>query len=183
MRRAKEFSEELRKTARILKANNYLMVCSNQIRESMESVGYKYKSPGGQAIGFYSSVRLRAVKTDKIQKKKTIHGTEAKKVQGVRTEFEVFKNSVWKPYRKAYVTIDFDYGVDDIRENLQFIKDYNSFNYYTLDGQKLDPKGGLDASVRMIEEDDLEMQLKEEVIDLWEYVESKFKVERKKKQR
>ena len=36
MRRAKEFSEELRKTCRILKQNNFLMVCSNQVRINVD---------------------------------------------------------------------------------------------------------------------------------------------------
>ena len=61
MRRAKEFSEELRKTCRIITQQNVLMVCSNQIRQNLDAgpFGMKYKSPGGEAIGFYSSLRLR----------------------------------------------------------------------------------------------------------------------------
>jgi len=51
MRRAKEFSEELRKTCRVLSKNNYLMVCSNQIRQNLDAgpYGQRYKSPGGEA--------------------------------------------------------------------------------------------------------------------------------------
>lgn len=179
MRRAKEFSEELRKTCRILKQNNYLMVCSNQIRENTDMIGYKYKSPGGQAIGFYSSLRLRAIKTDKIKKVKSTKGKDVERIIGVTTEFEVFKSSVWKPYRTAPVTILFDYGIDDIRGNLQFIKDYTSNDIYTVLGKSLDKS--LDKSIRIVEHEELESKLKFEVIELWNEVEKKFDSNRKRK--
>jgi hypothetical protein len=102
------------------------MVASNQVRENQDAgkYGVKYKSTGGFAIGFYASLRLRASNPEKIKIKEKIAGKEVTRVVGVRTEFEVFKSSIWKPYRTAPVTILFDYGIDDVRENLQFIKDF-----------------------------------------------------------
>ncbi|KKK92006.1 hypothetical protein LCGC14_2707230, partial [marine sediment metagenome] len=79
MRRAKEFSEELRKTCRILAKNNYLMVCSNQIRQTMNEFGPKYKSPGGEAVGFYSSLRLRTEIAKKISRTIKLAGKEVKR--------------------------------------------------------------------------------------------------------
>ena len=181
MRRAKEFSEELRRTCRILTEKNYLMVCSNQVRESGEMFGQKYKSPGGMAIGFYSSLRIRAIQSSKITEKKSIKGKEVKRVVGVTTEFEIYKSSIWKPYRTAPVSILFDYGIDDIRQNLQFIKDYTDNNIYTVNGLNLDKS--LNKSVSMVEGQVLEKQLKNEVIDLWEDIEKKFNSERKSKER
>jgi len=130
MRRAKEFSEELRKTCRILTNNNYLMVCSNQVRQNLDAgpYGQRYISPGGEAIGFYSSLRLRCFSPRKIKIKKTIHGKEYDRIIGVETQIEVFKSSIWKPYHVAPVTIIFDYGIDDVRQNLQFI--YNLLRLY-----------------------------------------------------
>lgn len=181
MRRAKEFSEELRKTARILVQKNMLMVCSNQIRESGESYGPKYKSPGGQAIGFYSSLRLRANQPEKIWEKTRIAGKEIKRVVGVKTEIEVFKSSVWKPFRSAPVYILFDYGIDDIRANLQFIKDFTKNTTYTVNGDNLGVS--LDGAVLSIEKTEREEELKEATIDLWEEIESKFDSVRKPKKR
>lgn len=180
-RRAKEFSEQLRKTARIIKSKNLLMVCSNQIRQTMNSFGPKYTSPGGEAIGFYSSVRLQFNNAQKVWKEKNTKGKKIKKVVGVETQIDVAKNSTWKPYRSAPIYIDYDYGIDDIRTNLQFIKDYTSHKTYTLDGQSLHNE--MDRAIRIIEKDDLEEQLKEEVIDLWEEIERKFVSNRKKKKR
>jgi len=181
MRRAKEFSEELRKTCRILAKNNYLMICSNQVRVNVDASPYaqKYSSPGGEAIGFYSSLRLRTLKPEKIKDKITFSGKEVTRIIGVEAQIEVFKSSIWKPYRSAPVTILFDYGIDDIRQNLQFIKDYSRNKVYTLDGQTL--SNSMEESIRMIENGNLEKQLKEEVITLWEVIESKFEKERKLK--
>lgn len=181
MRRAKEFSEQLRKTCRVLVQKNLLLVCSNQIRESMNSIGPKYKSPGGEAIGFYSSLRLRLRIEKKIIVKKTIGGKEVKRIRGVVIEVEVFKSSIWEPYRTATITIDFRYGIDDIRENLQFIKNYKGLSHYAINDEKLN--ASMDKSIQLVETGNLEEKLRKEVIDLWEAIEAKFHVERKPKKR
>lgn len=181
MRRAKEFSEQLRKTCRIIAEKNYLMCCSNQVRVNIDAgpYGQKYTTPGGVAFEFYSSLRLRFLKPEKIKEKKMIHGKEVQRVIGVEVLIEVAKSSIWKPYRSAPVTILFDYGVDDIRQNLQFIKDFSKQSIYTLGGEGL--AKSLNDSIKIIEEDKLETVLKEEVIDLWERIERQFDSDRKPK--
>jgi len=180
MRRAKEFSEELRKTCRILALKNYLMVCSNQVRVNIDPRSFqKYTTPGGESVGFYSSLRLRFNKPEKITNKIKVAGKEVKRVSGVKVEIEVFKSSIWKPFHTAPVTILFDYGIDNIKDCLQFIKDYTSNNVYTLGGNKLSVS--MDEAVEIVEVGDLEPKVKEETISLWEEIESKFKIERKAK--
>jgi len=205
MRRAKEFSEELRKTCRILTRKKLLMVCSNQVRQNLDAgqFGQKYISPGGEAIGFYSSLRLRTFKPEKIKKKVKFAGKDVMREVGVNVQIEVFKSSVWKPYRKAPLTIIFDYGIDDIRQNLQFIKDYTTppepeepeepeteeqdkkkkkkVTPYIINGRKLNIS--MDKSIQIIERDGLEKELRNQVIDLWEDIESKFDSVRKNKKR
>lgn len=182
MRRAKEFSEGLRKTCRIIKNNNYLMIGSNQIRETVNATyGKRTHSPGGKALAFYASLRIEAGETRKISDSVTVAGKEVKKVIGVRTEFEVVKSSIWKPFRKAWVTIIFDYGVDDIRECLQFIKDYTSNKTYTVNGETL--SNSMDEAIAKVEKQGLQKELKEEVIDLWEDIEARFESTRTKKVR
>lgn len=183
MRRAKEFSEELRKICRIITQKNLLMVCSNQVRVNTDAgpYGQKYTTPGGEAVGFYSSLRLRFSRPEKITVKERIAGKEVSRVVGVETDIEVFKSSIWSPYRKAPVIIRFDYGIDDIRANLQFIKEHTKNTIYTVNDEKLDIS--LDKSIRMIERQGLESDLKEQTINLWEEIEDKFKTVRKKKMR
>ena len=181
MRRAKEFSEELRKTCRIITQQNVLMVCSNQIRQNLDAgpFGMKYKSPGGEAIGFYSSLRSRFGRPRKIKEKKKIRSKEHERVVGVHTEIEVFKSSVWKPYRTAEVYILFEYGIDDIRANLRFLKQNMGSTVYTIKDLKLDRS--LKRSIQIVEEENLEQELRNAVIELWNEIEEGFQEKRKPK--
>ncbi len=180
-RRAKEFSEELRKTCRLLKQKNYLMVCSNQIRQNMDAgpYGQKYRAPGGMAMEFYSSLRLRTKINEKIKEKRTIAGKEVTRIVGVEIEVEVVKSSIWKPYRTAPVTILFDYGIDDIRQNLQFIKESTKATTYMLGGENIGRS--LTDAIKFVEDERVEYVLRDEVITLWEEIESKFESDRKPK--
>jgi protein RecA len=183
MRRAKELSEELRKTCRILTDKNYLMVCSNQVRINVDGGQYapKYVTPGGEAVGFYSSLRLRTFKPELIKSKIKVANKEVTRIIGVTTLIEVFKSSIWKPYRIAPVTILFDYGIDDVRENLQFVKDYTKNTVYTLNGENL--SNSMEEAIHIVEAEGLTRKLKQETIMLWEEIEKKFKTVRKPKMR
>jgi recombination protein RecA len=183
MRRAKEFSEGLRKHARIIKQKNLLFVCSNQVRTNQDAgpYGQKHISPGGEAIAFYSSVRLRTFNPKKLKKKTKVAGKTIERVVGVETMIDVYKNSVAAPYGKAPVYILFDYGIDDVRANLQFIKEYSKNTVYTCAEQSL--SNSMEEAIEMVEEQGLEDELKQEVIELWHAIERKFKNKRKRKKR
>lgn len=180
MRRAKEFSEQLRLTCRKLVEHNILMVCSNQIRQNLDAgpYGQKYKSPGGEAIAFYSSVRLRTAQKEKIKRKRKVRGKDHELITGVEVEVEVFKNSVWAPYHKAPVFIGFDYGIDDVKANLDYLKTNTGAQDYQVEGQPL--SNALDKAAELVEEQKLERKLKREVIELWKEIESAFESKRTK---
>jgi len=181
-RRAKEFSEQLRKTCRIIKQKNYIMACSNQLRMKMNTTKYeeKYTTPGGEAVKFYASIRLKFSTPEKLDDTIKVAGKEIKKIIGIKTMVEAVK-TVDEPYRKAPLYIIYGYGIDDIRANLQYIKDYTSNTVYQVGDIVLDKS--MEESIAMVEEQDLVLELKNEVIDLWEAIEAKFKTERKPKMR
>jgi len=183
MRRAKEFSEQCRKTTRIIPKKNYLMCCSNQIRQNPNAgpYGQKYVTPGGESIAFYSSLRLRFSSGSKIKKELKLHGKKVTRIIGIETIVEVFKSSIWKPYHTAPLNIVFDYGIDDIRANLKFLKSNTTATTYVLGDENLGKS--IEDAIAAIEKGGLEHELKEAVIDLWESIELKFEVSRKKKKR
>jgi len=180
-RRAKEFSEQLRRTCRVIKEKNYLMVCSNQVREVIGATQYqaKTKTTGGLAISFYSSLRLQFSNPKKITEEIKVAGKVVTRVVGIKVNVDVFKNSVWSPYRTAPLTINFQYGIDDVKENLQYIKDYTDNKTYTCNGVNVG--NSMELAIRNIEHDNLENDLRENVISLWEEIEDKFKQQRKLK--
>ncbi len=180
-RRAKEFSEKLRMVCRGFVEHNILMVCSNQVRQNINAGPFeqKYYSPGGEAIGFYSSVRLRCSLRERTKKTRKIRGQEHSSVIGVKIEVQVFKNSIWAPYHTAPVHIRFDYGIDDVSANLQYIKTNTKQTKYGLGD--LDLYSSLEKSAGAVEDDKLEGQLRQEVIQLWNEIEDAFSTDRKKR--
>jgi len=181
MRRAKEFSEELRKTCRVIANKNYLLVCSNQIRQTMTSYGERFKSPGGEAIAFYSSVRLRVETPSKVKNKIKIGKNDVEKTVAMMTNITVYKSSVGEPYHKVPVFIDLAYGVDDIRANLQYLKEITGNTVYAI-GDNILHKS-VNQAIMMVEEGELERDLRNEVINTWVSIQESFRMKRKDKVR
>jgi RecA/RadA recombinase len=186
MRRAKEFSQELRKHARKINKNNWVMACSNQVRQG----DYGDITPGGKAVEFYASLRISVNQREKLFKERQYAWTDTdgkkrkgkaiKKAFGIKSWCIVTKSSIDKPYREVPIYIIFDYGIDDIRGNLQWMKDTLGLSTYRAvdkDYQRMD------LAIKYIEENDLEDELREEVIKLWDEVEKNFSEKRKKKSR
>lgn len=185
-RRAKEFSEGLRKTCRKVANEDILMVCTNQIRQG--DIGYV--TPGGMGIPFYASLRvkLKYGKPQQIVKKKKLNLSddpeadpkEVQKVVGVKTEFELVKNSVDDPFEKGFFFIIFGYGVDDIRTNLQYMKEKKGESTYDAINRRFQ---GLDDAALHIEDNDLEKELRDRVVDMWYRIQKEFRTTRKPKVR
>ena len=131
MRRAKEFSEGLRKTGRVLADGGYRsLVCSNQLRTGDSGTF----TPGGKGIPYWSSIRIQILTARQLNKNKenfilqTVKvgskNKEVQEVKGINCVAKIVKNSKDDPYREAPFSIVFGYGLDDIRSNLQWYKDY-----------------------------------------------------------
>ena len=178
MRRGKEFSQGLRKTCRLIANNNWLIACSNQLR----SGPHGDFTPGGNAVPYYSSVRIRVREkgpitlTRKIGSKKR----EVEKSIGILSSCFIKKSTVDDPYREAPIYIVFGYGIDDIRGNLQWYKDMTGETTYDCVNKNY---ARMNDAIRYIEDNDLQDELKEKVIDLWEEIENKFLISRKTKSR
>ena len=172
MRRAKEFSQECRKTCRIIKNNNFLMVCSNQMRATGNTFGPSEAATGGNAIPYYSCLRIgisvkerltRDIEFDtgrKDEKGKTITNT-VKKFYGIEAEAFIAKSSVGMPYGTALLYILGQYGIDDVRANLVWYKQATKSTTYFAGGR------GLEEAIAFVERDGKAKELREAVIDLW----------------
>lgn len=176
-RKAKELSEGCRKTARLIAHNNKLVLFTNQERDG----DYGPTTPGGHAIPYHCSLRLRVSRKGRIDKEKKLEsGKVVSKVIGIHSEVLVKKSTVDDEYRTAPLFILFGVGIDDVRANLQYVKDMEKLTkYWCVDNDYV----SMDKAVAYIEENNLESELRERVIDVWEAIESKFEMNRKPKQR
>ncbi len=175
MRRAKEFSQECRKTCRIITKNNLLMVCSNQMRATGNTFGPSEAATGGNAIPYYSCLRIglkvkerltREIEFDtdrKDDKDKPILNT-TEKFYGIIADAFIAKSSVAMPYGTAPIYILGQYGIDDVRSNLTWYKQITKATSYFAGGR------GLEEAIGIIERDNKMSDLREAVIDLWEKI-------------
>ena len=180
MKRAKDFSEALRKYARRIAEDNRLLVCSNQIREGQ----WGKTTPGGYAVRFYSSLRiqlLRAKGWRVVRTRKAPSGKEIERQVAIITAAEVIKSSIDAPFRTAPVYIEFGYGIDDVRANLQWLKDMTENKTFGFDKQTSSQR--MDVSIQRVEDNDREGDLREQVITLWHEIDELFAIDRKPKVR
>lgn len=181
MRRAKEFSEGLRKTCRLIAENNWLIACSNQLRTSD---GGNDVTPGGKGVPYYASLRISikpAFPTSKIiLKRKAPSGKDIEKIIGIYSEAFIAKSSVDDPYRKCPVSIIFGHGIDTVRDELQYHKDMMGGSNYDVFDRTY---AAMNQAIAHIEEKGYERRLQDRTIEVWNTVQKKFAIERKPKSR
>lgn len=131
---ARLMSQALRKLTAVISKSNCTVVFINQLREK---VGVMYGSPevttGGNALKFYSSIRL-----DVRRKEQLLSNGEA---IGNRTKVKVVKNKIAPPFKIAEFDIMFGEGISTIGDILDLAAGCGvvskSGAWYAYEGEKL----------------------------------------------
>ncbi|MBD5539604.1 MAG: recombinase RecA [Lachnospiraceae bacterium] len=131
---ARLMSQALRKLTAVISKSNCTVIFINQLREK---VGIMFGNPetttGGNALKFYSSVRL-----DVRRKEQLLVNGEA---MGNRTKVKVVKNKIAPPFKIAEFDIMFGKGISAVGDILDLAAECNVVNksgaWYAYEGEKL----------------------------------------------
>jgi len=183
--RAKELHQMVRKAKSEIAKSHRIVVFTNQVQDVQSSVpfGPSEKTPGGHAVPFMASLRIRIGPAygGKLSNERTYGGKKIKHIIGIRSQAEVIKSTIDIPFRSAEIPIVFQYGIDDIRANLVFCKKFHNESAYMI--SDTEGVGTIDVAIRTIEQAKEQHWLKERTTNLWEDIQSKFEQDRSPKER
>ena len=131
---ARLMSQALRILTGAIGKTNCTVVFINQLREK---IGVFYGNPqvttGGNALKFYSSVRMEIRKTDQIK----ING----EVVGNRTKAKIVKNKIAPPFKEAEFDIMFGEGISFVGDLLDLACEIDVINksgaWFSYNGDKI----------------------------------------------
>lgn len=158
---ARLMSQALRKLTASISRTNTTCIFINQLREK---IGVMFGSPetttGGNALKFYSSVRLDIRRIGPIKDGENQIGNE--------TRVKVVKNKVSPPFRKAEFDIMFGHGISRSGEIIDLGVDFDiikkSGSWFSYSDSKL--AQGRDASKKIIEDNpELAKEIEDKIME------------------
>lgn len=111
---AKALAKMMRKLTRTWGKERIAMVFTNQLKVKIGvTYGDPMTTPGGKAIPYHASCRVRLTRSTEIKNDKE-KDTSRGQVMGIRTLAKIIKNRLGPPLRKCEFEIFFDHGIDDV---------------------------------------------------------------------
>ena len=129
---ARAISKGMRKITGVISNQNVLMICLNQIRTKIGVMyGDPTTTPGGKAIPFHSSVRIKLGAGQPITNKD-------KEVIGINVSAKTIKNKVAPPFRTVNFEIHFGKGIKEHEQIFDLLRKHGKAH---VDGKMIEVAG------------------------------------------
>lgn len=161
----------------LIEKKNALLIIISQVRYNLDPMSFeKYTRAGGKAMDFYChTVQWLATVEDIIKKGIPI---------GTVTKAKNTKSKTPRPRRSVFIKLLFDYGIDNIQSNIDYL-----YDFLTPRGKLIkNPSGEWDNEnmsrlnlIKHIEDNNLEKELKKRTFEKWETTEESIKIKRRPK--
>lgn len=152
---ARLMSQAMRKLAGILAKTECTAIFVNQTRANLAPFGSPWVTSGGNALKFYSSIRLEIKRTKNIEE----NGIAV----GIQNLVKVSKNKLARPFQEAEFDLVFGEGIDKRKEMIEIgVKKEiieKSGTWYSYKGERLGQ--GIKNTKKFLEEN---QEIKEKII-------------------
>jgi recombination protein RecA len=148
---------------------NLTVIFSNQLIDNVGVMfGDKTTTPGGNALKHWPSIRIKFKAPGPIVEKTSALGKDVSRTVGILLHATIKKNSVDNPFREVDFSILYNYGINDVRDCLVWLKT----NTNLIDDEDAPDKffdstykwedtsiRGLKKAIKFIQQNDLESRL------------------------
>lgn len=163
----KESHSFFRTKIRELEEHKIVLIIVSQVKEKINvSFGKKLYRTGGKSLDFYPNVVFWLAEVEKYRKKD--------RPVGICSKVQATKSRNDKPFRECLVDMVFDYGIDNVASNINFLFDLKTDG--NRDKKKLNclwnkKEYTREELIKHIEKNNLEEELAEKVIEKWNAIE------------
>jgi RecA/RadA recombinase len=178
MAKAKAASDLFRRIKSKIKKSQSMLMIISQTRDNVNGMKAKTRT-GGNAIKFYANGEFWLAPARKQAKiYKTVNGIKSQ--IGIRSRCTFEKNSVSGANREVEFEAYYDYGIDDISANINYLIKHKRWSGgSTINAVDFDIEGSRNTVIKHIEDNDLEEDLAEIVQEVWDSYEEKLRLGRK----
>lgn len=175
--KAKQMSQLFRRLVRELEQAKVLVIIISQVRDNIGvTFGRKTTRSGGRALDFYASQVLYLAQIKTL--KKTIKGVD--RAVGVRIKAKCDKNKIGLPFRECEMNIRFNYGIDDVLANLEWLDEVKRLDAVEMSKADIQAINKEMESMNTASVVEIRDTVADAVREVWEEIEASFAPKRGK---
>jgi len=177
----KRNSSGLRQAMHFLHTSGSILIIISQTRDRI-GFGAMFEPRtrgGGKALTFYATLEMWTTQAGHIKKRVK----EKDREQGIYSKIHIKKNRITGKDRTVTIPIYHSYGIDDVGSCVDYLIEEGHWKKSNgiVTAQEFDFKGRLEELIQLIQNNDQERELQNLTASIWNDIEQKTAINRKKR--